>query len=178
MNQRVSGSGRLVWLLPDAAKPLSPTTTSLRPGNQRRACSTSCRAQSVSFLCGRTRSWQWRSEGASAVRNGSAHTRPAQGIGTRSMRLSQRRPLALCEVPVAGAHGVAVDALGRDALAPSALDCVFDAQHDGPSRHKNVEQQFQQHTALMRGCPSGMTLMEQVCSCHAVQAQRRAPPSH
>ncbi len=78
----------------------------------------------------------------------------AQGIGARSMRLSQRRPLALCEVPMAGAHRIAVDTFGCNAPAPSALDCVvnvrqtpwFDAQHDGSGRHEDVEQQPQQRT--------------------------------
>ena len=99
-----------------------------------------------------------RSEGASAVRNGSAHTRPAppvapppaasqtdrkgDGIGAGSMRLSQRRPLAF-EVPVAGAHRVAVDALGCDALAPSAQGRVVDAQYDGAGRHEHGGQQRQ-----------------------------------
>ena len=41
------------------------------------------------------RSRSYRSEGASAVRTGSAHVRPAQGIGTRSIRQTQRSPLAL-----------------------------------------------------------------------------------
>ena len=33
-------------------------------------------------------------------------------------------------------------------------------------------------SALVRGCPGSLTLMGQVCSCHAIQAQRRAPSSH
>ena len=78
-----------------AAKPLSATSTSSRSGSQRRACSTIWRAQSVSFLCRCPRSRQYRSEGASAVRNGKAQMRAAQGIGASSMRLSQRRPQAL-----------------------------------------------------------------------------------
>jgi hypothetical protein len=36
-----------------------------------------------------------RSEGASAVRKGSAHTRPAQGMGTSTIRQTQRSPLTL-----------------------------------------------------------------------------------
>jgi hypothetical protein len=41
----------------------------------------------------------YRSEGASTVRNGKAQTRPAQGMGTSSIRLSQRRPEALTKWP-------------------------------------------------------------------------------
>ena len=82
-----------------AEKPLSLTSTSGRLGIQRRACRTSCRPQSVSFLWRSPRLRQYRSEGARAVRNGSAQTRPAQGIGTKSIRLSQRRPLALTKWP-------------------------------------------------------------------------------
>jgi hypothetical protein len=77
-----------------AAKLLSPSSTTSRPGSHRRACKPICRAQSVSFLCRLPRARQQRSEGARAVRNGKAQTRPAQGIGARSIRLSQRRPLA------------------------------------------------------------------------------------
>ncbi len=32
--------------------------------------------------------------------------------------------------------------------------------------------------ALVHGCRGGLTLMRQVCTRHAIQAQRRAPPSH
>ena len=42
---------------------------------------------------------QNRSEGAGAVRKGSAQTRPAQGMGARSIRLSQRRPEAFAKLP-------------------------------------------------------------------------------
>lgn len=54
-----------------------------------------CRAQSVPGLCCRPCYWADRSEGASALRKGSAHTRPAQGIGTSSMRQIQRKPLTM-----------------------------------------------------------------------------------
>jgi hypothetical protein len=40
-----------------------------------------------------------RSDGASAVRNGKAQTRPAQGIGASSTSEIQRRPLALTKWP-------------------------------------------------------------------------------
>src|SRR3954447_15030560 len=83
-----------------AAKLLSPTSTTSRPGSQRRAWRATCRAQSVSFLWRLPRWRQYRSEGARAVRNGRAQTRPAQGIGARSIRLSQRRPPALTKWPL------------------------------------------------------------------------------
>ncbi len=82
-----------------AAKPLSATRTARRPGIQRRACRTSCRPRSVSRLWRQPRSRQYRSEGANAVRKGSAYTLPAQGTVTSSTRLSQRRPLALTKWP-------------------------------------------------------------------------------
>jgi hypothetical protein len=82
-----------------AEKPPSATSTNGRPGIQRRACRTSCRPQSVSFLRRSPRSRQYRSEGARAVKNGSAQTRPAQGTGTSSIKPSQRSPLALTKCP-------------------------------------------------------------------------------
>jgi hypothetical protein len=36
-----------------------------------------------------------RSEGASTVKNGNAHTRPAQGMGTSSIRHTHRSPRTL-----------------------------------------------------------------------------------
>ena len=58
--------------------------------------------------------------------------------GAEGIRLSQRKPLALCEVPVAGPHRVTADALGRDALAAPALGRVVNAQHDRPGRRKGL----------------------------------------
>ena len=78
-----------------AEKPLSATTTMRRPGSQRAICKIICRAQSVRDLYLRPLSRVERSEGASTVRNGSAHTLCAQGRGTRSMAESHRNPLAL-----------------------------------------------------------------------------------
>ena len=70
------------------------------PGGSRRAAwSRACPAQSVSFLCLPPRSRANRSEGASTVRNGSAQTRPAQGIGAKSESDTQRRPLAFTKCP-------------------------------------------------------------------------------
>ena len=53
------------------------------------------RAQLVSGLKRRRRRVAERSEGASTVRKGSAHTRPAQGIGAKSIILIQRSPRTL-----------------------------------------------------------------------------------
>jgi len=44
------------------------------------------------FLVPPSASAAYRSEGASTVRNGKAHTRPAQGIGANNIRLIQRSP--------------------------------------------------------------------------------------
>ena len=82
-----------------AAKLLSATTISRRPGSQRAVSSSACRAQSVSFLCRCPRPVAYRSEGASTVRNGRAQTQSAQGTGANSMTQSQRRPLALTKWP-------------------------------------------------------------------------------
>src|SRR3954469_24874480 len=82
-----------------AAKLLSATSTRSRPGSHLRACRTTCLPHSVSFLCRRPCSRLYRSEGASAVRNGRAQMRSAQGIGTSSIALSQRRPDALTKCP-------------------------------------------------------------------------------
>src|SRR5688572_5979588 len=120
----------------------------------------SWRAQSVSFLWRRPWSCAKRSEGASAVRNGKAQTRPAQGIGASSMTEIQRRPLAIDaddpspkargasaardEVAAAGAHRVAVDATGLDLGAPAALDRLVDTDDHRPVRDEGAEQKMQQ----------------------------------
>jgi hypothetical protein len=54
-------------------------------------------------------------------------------------------------VSVAGTHGVAVDALGRDALATTTLDRVVQAEHHRPDRGEGVQQQAEQD---MRCCPA------------------------
>jgi hypothetical protein len=46
------------------------------PRQPARGLEQACLAQSVSFLCRLSRSWAYRSEGASTVRNGSDQTRP------------------------------------------------------------------------------------------------------
>jgi hypothetical protein len=68
-------------------------------GSQRAVWSRPCLAQSVSFLCALPRVRANRSEGASTVRNGSAQTRPAQGIGAKRESDTQRRPLAFTKCP-------------------------------------------------------------------------------
>ncbi len=70
-----------------------------RPGSQRESCSSACRAQSVSLLCRAPRRRAYCSDGASAVRNGRAHARPAQGTGASSMSENQRSALALTKCP-------------------------------------------------------------------------------
>jgi hypothetical protein len=54
---------------------------------------------------------------------------------------------------VAGAHGVAVDALGRDALAAAALDRVVQAQHHRPGRGEGVQQQAEQDVRRRPAAP-------------------------
>lgn len=56
----------------------------------------------------------------------------------------------LDEVPVAGPHGIAVDAFRRNALATPALDGVVNAQHDWPRRREGSNQQAEQQA---RGSP-------------------------
>ena len=85
----------MAWANSWTAKLLSPTKTMSRPGNQRQSWSAPWRAQSVSSLCLRPRWWSERSDGASRVKTGRAFTKPAQGTGVSTMKLSQRKPLAL-----------------------------------------------------------------------------------
>jgi hypothetical protein len=97
-----------------AAKLRSATSTRSRPGSRRRACRTTCRPHPVSFLCRLPCSRLCRSEGASAVGNGSARMRCARmrcarmrcarmrcarGIGTGSITPSRRSPDALTKCP-------------------------------------------------------------------------------
>ena len=66
-----------------AAKLTSPTPMMRRCGNQSAAWISTCLPQSVSFLSCRWPglcSCQYRSEGASTVKNGSAQQRPAQEV--------------------------------------------------------------------------------------------------
>lgn len=80
---------------------------------------------------------------------------PGPGDRGQEREAEPAQAARLDKVPVAGAHWVAVDALGCDALATSALNRVVDAQHDGPGRHENVEQQFQQHPRCGSRAPFG-----------------------
>jgi hypothetical protein len=71
---------------------------------------------------------------------------------------------------VAGAHGVAVDALGRDALAAAALERVVEAQDDHSCRHERGDQQSQQQTRCSPGTPDSAVE-------HAVIVDEAAPPA-
>ena len=73
---------------------------------------------------------------------------------------AQRRPLAWCEVAVRRAHRVAVDALGRNAPAPPALDGVVKPHHRpawGQARsraglaHRDRRQPHPVHDEILRG---------------------------
>jgi hypothetical protein len=57
-------------------------------------------------------------------------------------------------VRVRRADRIAVDALGRDALAAPALDRVVDAKNYRPARHEGVEQQAQQQAGGDPPAPS------------------------
>jgi len=61
-----------------------------------------------------------------------------------------RRSAHLDEVAVAGSHGIAVDALCRDALAAPALNRVVNPEHDGSPWREGCDQQAEQST---RGHP-------------------------
>jgi hypothetical protein len=73
-----------------AAKPPSTTNTNGRPGSQRRTCSTICRTQATLVLC--RRGLPCSAGRHSAVRNGKAQTRRAQGTGTRSIITTHFKP--------------------------------------------------------------------------------------
>jgi hypothetical protein len=83
-----------------AAKALSATTTTARPGSHLWIWRMVWRAQSVSVFGARGRSAQKRSEGARRVRNGRARMRPAHGTWTSSMADSQRSPLVFTKCPL------------------------------------------------------------------------------
>lgn len=50
-------------------------------------------------------------------------------------------------------HGVAIDPFGADAFAPSPLDGVIDAQHDGSARHEVPDEEPEQDAAGSAGVP-------------------------
>jgi hypothetical protein len=59
-------------------------------------------------------------------------------------------------VALRGADRIAVDALGADAPAATALDRVVDAEHDRADRHEGGDQQeLQQQVACRTGVPDG-----------------------
>src|SRR3954468_9482064 len=168
-------------------KLLSATAITCRPGSQRAVCSSAWRAWSVSFLC----RFPWlcaaRSDGDRTVRNGSAQTQPAQGIGASSMTQSQRRPLTLTGpqgqrrrrlLTVAGGHRIAVDAAHPDLPAPAAFDGVVDGDDDRPVRHEGDDEQKQELTRGKACRPAGRAQDTMVDSkaCGLIQAhdaQRR-----
>jgi hypothetical protein len=58
-------------------------------------------------------------------------------------------------VRLAGAHGVAVDALGADALAPPALDGVVDPEHEGARGREGAHEQREQEATRGTRRPGG-----------------------
>ena len=82
-----------------AAKLLSPTSTSSRPAASGVLAGPSAApSRSASCAAGRARGSS-APKGPARSGTASAQTRPAQGIGTSSIRLSQRRPQALTKCP-------------------------------------------------------------------------------
>ena len=80
---------------------------------------------------------------------------PCPGDRGQEHEAEPAQAACLDEVPMAGAYRVAINAFGCDALTPSALNRVVNAQHNGSGRHENVEQQSQQHTRCSPGAPFG-----------------------
>ena len=60
-------------------------------------------------------------------------------------------------MPVTGPNRIAVDALGRNALAAPALNRIVDAQHNRPGRRKGSNQQAK-HKARNRPRTPGGTV--------------------
>jgi hypothetical protein len=115
-----------------AANPLLATRIRARSGSQRRACKTNCRAQPISFLWHLPCSRQYRSEGAKAVRSGSAQSSLAQEMRDPEHQAEPAQAAGLDEVALRGTDRTAVDALGRDAHAAPAFDRVVEAEDTEP----------------------------------------------
>jgi len=73
-------------------------------------------------------------------------------------------------VAVAGAHRIAVDAPGSDALAAAALDRVVDAEQHRPGRGEGVQQQAEQDARCRTAAP-GSTVE------HAVEVDEASLPA-
>src|SRR5215210_5005089 len=130
-----------------AAKLLSATTISRRPGSQRAVSSSACRAQSVSFLCRCPRPVAYRSEGASTVRNGRAQTQSAPGNGSQQHDAKPAQATGFDEVATTGPHGITVDAARLDLGPPAPFDRVVDAHYHWPRWHEGRDQQEQEPMA-------------------------------
>jgi hypothetical protein len=75
------------------------------------------------------------------------------------------------------ADRVAVDALGRDALAAPALDGVVQADHNRPFGREGVEQQPEQHPRRRPPAPGG-AVQHPVVVGEAPLAAEPADPQH
>lgn len=96
--------------------------------------------------------------GHRAVRKGSAHTRAAQGMGTRGIRAHQAnpaKPVHVDELAVARAYRIAVDARRGDHGASSALDRLVEARHRRTRGREGSHEQVQQDAAGAQTQPGG-----------------------
>jgi hypothetical protein len=76
-------------------------------------------------------------------------------MGTRSIKQTRAQGAGLDEVAVAGAHRVAVDALGHDPLAATPFQRLVDAEQERSGRDEGSHQQPPQHPADSQSGPRG-----------------------
>lgn len=126
-----------------AASVLSATVLRAWSGHQRRTTKSSWCLQSVRVLWWRPRSWSYRAEGASAVRKRRAQTRVAQGTGTRSMRQTQRSPLALTKCAWLECTASRAIPLGGDLRPPPPFNRLIEPQHQRTARYEHGHEQRQ-----------------------------------
>ncbi len=104
--------------------------------------------------------------------------------GRQQHQAHPAQPAGLDEVAVGRAYGIAVDALGRDALAAAALDGVIQRQHHGTVRRKGGDQQAEQDAGAGARAPDGAAedamVVHEAALARAAgdpqQARHRAPP--
>jgi hypothetical protein len=82
---------------------------------------------------------------------------PGPGNGGEQHQAHPAQTARLDEVRVRGAHGITVDPLGPDAPAAPPLDRVIDGHHDGPVRHKGVDQKLQEDPCASSRAPHSAT---------------------
>jgi site-specific DNA recombinase len=80
---------------------------------------------------------------------------PGPGDRNQQHQADPAQPAGLDEVARRGADGVAVDALGADALAAPALDGVVEAEEDRAARREGIEQQPEEDARRRLPAPGG-----------------------